>query len=773
VRLSRDESVQGSIEGSYTEEKARLRAIFASSPDAITVSDLNGNVIDCNQATLDMGGFSSKEEVIGKNCFEFVAKKDQQRAMIALEKILGQGSVKNAEYTFSTKDGCKYTAELFASAIKDSSGKPTGFVTITKTTTESKQREAAARKSEIPYWALIENSSDIIQVVDSKGVIRYVSPSVQRILGYKPEELIGRLSVDVVHPEDLPKVAKGFEEAIQKPGVPVVTACRCKHKDGTWRVIEGTGINYLNRPTVNGFISSMHDITERKKMEEALRESEEKYRKQFEEALDAIFVADAETGIIVDCNRAASELVGREKSELIGKHQRILHPPQQIDGEFSKTFKQHLKEKEGQVLETQVIDKKGEIKDVAVKANVFELRGEKMLQGIFRDITENKQAEEAFRESQQKFERLFMNNPEAADYLDLDFHILNVNPRFEELFGYSLDEVKGKHINDVVVPKDKIEEAEDLDRKARKGYAYHDTVRKRKDGSLVPVSISAAPIIVEDELVGTVGLYKDITERRQMEKKLEEYSEHLEELVEKRTEELTEAQERLIKSERLAAVGELATMVGHDLRNPLQSINNATYYVSNELLRLPVSQKAIEMLQVINDSVDYADKIIRDLQDFSSTKKSIVKKTNINTIVKETLSQVETPRNIELITELGHFPRIEADKNQIKRTFLNLAVNGIQAMENGGRLKVSTKKTKDFIEVSFEDTGIGLPKEKMKKLFTPFFTTKAKGLGMGLAICKKFVESHGGSIEVESEEGKGSTFTVKLPIQQENGSENQ
>ena len=209
------------------------------------------------------------------------------------------------------------------------------------------------------------------------------------------------------------------------------------------------------------------------------------------------------------------------------------------------------------------------------------------------------------------------------------------------------------------------------------------------------------------------------------------------------------------------------------MRNPLQSINNATYYVSNELLRLPVSQKAIEMLQVINDSVDYADKIIRDLQDFSSTKKSIVKKTNINTIVKETLSQVETPKNIELITELGHFPRIEADKNQIKRTFLNLAVNGIQAMENGGRLKVSTKKTKDFIEVSFEDTGIGLPKEKMKKLFTPFFTTKAKGLGMGLAICKKFVESHGGSIEVESEEGKGSTFTVKLPIQQENGSENQ
>jgi len=129
------------------------------------------------------------------------------------------------------------------------------------------------------------------------------------------------------------------------------------------------------------------------RMEEALRASEEKYRKQFEEAMDAIFIADAETGIIIDCNRAASELVGRDKSELVGRHQRILHPPKKIEGEFSRAFKQLLKEEEGQVLETQVITKKGEIKDVAIKANVFELEGKKLIQGIFRDITERKRME--------------------------------------------------------------------------------------------------------------------------------------------------------------------------------------------------------------------------------------------------------------------------------------------------------------------------------------------------------------------------------------------
>ncbi len=138
--------------------------------------------------------------------------------------------------------------------------------------------------------------------------------------------------------------------------------------------------------------NEVHNNKEQR-MEEALRASEEKYRKQFEEAMDAIFIADAETGIIIDCNRAASELVGREKSELVGKHQRILHSPEKTEGEFSRTFKQHLKEKEGQVLETQVITKKGEIKDVAIKANVFELEGKKLIQGIFRDITERKKME--------------------------------------------------------------------------------------------------------------------------------------------------------------------------------------------------------------------------------------------------------------------------------------------------------------------------------------------------------------------------------------------
>jgi signal transduction histidine kinase len=233
-------------------------------------------------------------------------------------------------------------------------------------------------------------------------------------------------------------------------------------------------------------------------------------------------------------------------------------------------------------------------------------------------------------------------------------------------------------------------------------------------------------------------------------------------------------EEQRLKLEKLATVGELATMVGHDLRNPLQSIENAVYYLKNECApKLPVSipQKAKEMFQVISDSVDYADKIIRDLQDFSAIKTPRLEKTDINAMIKKTLSRVHIPNNIELRTELGALPEINVDKDEIKRVFMNLTTNGIQAIENGGTLIVATKKTEGFVEVSFKDTGIGIPKENMERLFTPFFTTKAKGMGIGLSICKKFVESHGGSIEVESEVGKGTVFTVKLPIHQEGGGE--
>lgn len=260
-----------------------------------------------------------------------------------------------------------------------------------------------------------------------------------------------------------------------------------------------------------------------------------------------------------------------------------------------------------------------------------------------------------------------------------------------------------------------------------------------------------------------------------MSSRLKESYEHLEEKVEERTRELKDIHKQLIKNERFAAIGEAITMVGHDLRNPLQAIKNATFCINNELSHLPLSisssQNTIEMLQVIDSSVNYANDIVIDLKDFSTQRKPMFMKGDINSIIKETLGHVAAPKNLEVVTELSRLPEIEVDKEMLKRVFLNLIVNGTQAMKNGGRLTISTKSKNGFIEVSFRDTGVGVSKENLEKLFTPFFTTKAKGMGVGLSICKKFVEAHNGIIEVESTEGKGTKVLIKLPILQQDGGE--
>ncbi len=242
-------------------------------------------------------------------------------------------------------------------------------------------------------------------------------------------------------------------------------------------------------------------------------------------------------------------------------------------------------------------------------------------------------------------------------------------------------------------------------------------------------------------------------------------SKNFEKLVVKRTRQLKETNDLLVKSEKIAAIGQAATMVGHDLRNPLQAIENGVFLLDTELAKHSIYQKTSKTLQAIHDSIKYADNIVNNLISFAATRKPEFLKTNINKHVKEVLSQVKTQENIEIVIDVNQLPEIEADEKMIKRIILNLSNNGIQAMEKtGGILKVSTREKNGFIEISFEDTGIGIKKENLEKIFTPFFTTKAQGMGVGLAICKRFVELHGGSIEIESEEGKGSRCIVEIPM---------
>jgi signal transduction histidine kinase len=243
------------------------------------------------------------------------------------------------------------------------------------------------------------------------------------------------------------------------------------------------------------------------------------------------------------------------------------------------------------------------------------------------------------------------------------------------------------------------------------------------------------------------------------------YSDYLEELIDERTKELKEAQEKLLKSQKLAAIGEVAAMVGHDLRNPLQAIVN-TLYLAEKNLMSPSDYVLInERLETIKSQVEYMNKIVSDLQDYSRPLNPQLVETDISNLIDDMLLSVTLPENIRVSVQVGEaFPSLKVDPTMIKRVLTNLVTNAQQAMPDGGQLTIKLSKTGETVLISVQDTGIGIPDENLDKLFKPLFTTKSKGQGLGLAVCKRMIEALNGTIIVVSTVDVGSTFTIKLPV---------
>ncbi|MBI4301143.1 MAG: hypothetical protein HY664_00870 [Chloroflexi bacterium] len=233
--------------------------------------------------------------------------------------------------------------------------------------------------------------------------------------------------------------------------------------------------------------------------------------------------------------------------------------------------------------------------------------------------------------------------------------------------------------------------------------------------------------------------------------------------LEARLAEVSQAREELTRAEKLAAVGELASTVGHELRNPLAVMRNAAYYLG---LRLGNGDERVKRhLEILDKEVTKANNIISDLLDFSRPKAPVFAKVEINSLVEEALSRVEMGENIEMVRELGGgLPLVEADGEQIGRVFLNFILNAVQAMPQGGRLVVRTRNEGCYLVVEIGDSGVGIAEENLIKIFEPLFTTKAKGAGLGLTLCRSIVNAHQGTIEVKSRLGEGATFVVGLPL---------
>jgi two-component system CheB/CheR fusion protein len=364
------------------------------------------------------------------------------------------------------------------------------------------------------------------------------------------------------------------------------------------------------------------------------------------------------------------------------------------------------------------------------------------LAAIIKDITERKKAERAIQEAREYAESIVATVREPLMVLDKGMRVVTANRSFYQAFKVKPEEIEGRLLYAFGDQQWDISKLRQLLEEIIPKNTAFDNFEVEQDFPIIgrrTMLLNARRIYKETNKTQMILLaIEDITERKRL-------------------------QENLLRSEKLAAIGQLAATVGHELRNPLGVINNSSYFL-NRKLKDVADEKVMKHLKIIERKINSANLIISDLLDFARKKPPAFKQTDLNDIVMGALSSIVTSENIKVTTKLGEIPSMLLDQEQITRVFQNMILNAIQAMPEGGKLTIQTSKHDNSAKITFKDTGVGIPEENLPKLFTPLFSTKAKGVGLGLTICKQIVEGHSGNITVKSKVGKGSIFIVRLPI---------
>jgi len=497
-------------------------------------------------------------------------------------------------------------------------------------------------------------------------------------------------------------------------------------------------------------------------LKKELEREKEKFQTLFNLLADPVAIVNPQ-GKILEVTERVEEITGYEKKELLGKNflkTNILTAKSKaivIKNLAKQMMVMHIAP-----YEIEVVTKDGQKGFAEVNAVKIEYEGNPAALIVFRDITERKKLQQALEESEEKYRALFENSPDGIIIFDLKGNITECNNTMLE-YGFKKEDIIGKNLTDLLPRKYWALISKDL-LNLEGGELTHGEFEFETNRGIICVEYNSSPITREGKTIGFQSILRDATERKQLEEKLEEYSQQLEALVEKRTRQLKETQNQLLKSERLAAIGELASMISHDLRNPLTGIAGATYYLKTKL-GSETNQKTMEMLEFIEKDIEYLNNTINDLLDYSREIRLELAEATPKSITERALSLVKVPENIQVSDLTQDEPKIKVDVEKIKRVFVNIIQNAVDAMPKGGELTITHSELAGSLEFAFTDTGVGMPKEVMEKLWTPLFSTKAKGMGLGLAICKRIVEAHRGNISVESIVGKGSTFIVTIPIE--------
>ncbi|MGZ3603535.1 MAG: PAS domain S-box protein [Thermodesulfobacteriota bacterium] len=743
---------QNEAKQNFQEMTKRLEKIAEMGDDGIIVFDEDYRIEFANNVASELTGYSG-EKLVGMDFRRLLSERDIGY-LAQMHSEVGADESKRVctEMEVVTDKDLKRDADVCITIAKKEKGGVQTYAYL-RDITDRKRMEREIREATKRFEKIAEMGEDGIIVFDEDSRIEFVNQMASEIMGLPKDQMLGREFFSLIGKRD----EEFLEEMVMRGeglGEKVCTEMSLHAPEGK---IKETEVCIAPTQSEDGRIKTyayIRDITERKKFEKALRESEEKYRNLFERVRHGLYIS-AKGGYFVDCNQAMWGLLGyRDKEEFLKIDiARDLY----VNPNDRETF-MALVEKEGFVKDFEVEWKKNNGEKITVLLASSAKKDEKGTiigyEGLNIDITDRKKMERELKEANDFLRNLIESSVDGIIVTDMKGDILIFNKGAENLLGYTSEEVVEKmNIRSIYQPgvaKEVMDKLRSPDFGGVGKLTSFPIFHKRKNGELIEGDLSAS--IIYDEKgneIASVGIFKDLRERLRIER------------------ELQKMQEALLQSEKLAAMGRLTSQIAHELNNPIYGIMNTLELLKTEI---PPESKRRRILELSLSEIQRLSEMLRNMLSFSKPEEEKRRPVRIDDLIEGILLVMEKQMresNIQVETSFDpDIPEIMASTNQMRQVMLNLFKNAKEAMPKGGTLFVRTSKEDSRILIHIRDTGIGIPEEIRGKIFEAFFTTKqkVKGVGLGLSVCYGIIKDHGGDIKVESQEGKGTTFAISLPI---------
>ncbi len=752
-----DISAQKKAENELRLSEERYRSLVQNAPIGILHVDTAGNILDVNAQLIRILGSPSAKATMSINLFRFPPLRNSGISEV-FRKCFRSGKMTSGEKTYTSKWGKTVHLKYHLNPVRNQEGKVTGIIaSILDITSDIKAEETLRTTHEIYREAIVNAQGVPYRLNYSTGKYEFFGEGLQDIVGYPANKItferIDQITDDIIITD--PKYADdpaAYFRALREGKIKqsrMDIRIRTRSGEHRWLSDCSVPIRDENSKRIVGSLGIMQDITDRKKIETALKDSEARYRTLFQSANDAIFLMSGDK--FIDCNTKTLKIFGCRYKDIIGTPPYKFSPARQHDGQLSRKkavekINAALEDKP-QFFEWQHSRLDGSIFDAEVSLTKVLISDEPYLLAVVRDITQRKQAEKVLRASETRYRTLF-EQAGSAIFLENENHeILDANRAASDLFGYSHKEFLRLR-SPQLYQKFNFEEIV-----SRPHNTPVELNALHKTGKLLAIDIAIAPLMTDGGKL-YLSMVRDISEKKLLER-------------------------QLYQSQKMEAIGRLAGGVAHDFNNLLTVIRGY-----GELIQLSTENDTatFHRIKQIDHACDRAESLTRQLLAFSRRQILQPRIINLNDLIREMEKMFSRilGEDVMLKTELNpDIGKIEADPGQIEQVILNLMVNARDAMPGGGTILIETENAEldraarrkhpeiiegAYVRLSISDTGTGIDRETQAHIFEPFFTTKkeGEGTGLGLATVYGIIKQSNGFIWVYSEPGEGTVFKVYL-----------